>query len=145
MSDIIWNINPAHDSIDDVVSRMREYATTILEANQIEYHFYFPQEEIKQQVSMAIKNSLYLIFKEAVNNLVKYSGATTVSLYLLMEDGHNRLVIEDNGKGFDKSTLKHLGGLNNMEFRANEIKGTLHITSVLNKGTKVELIFPHFN
>lgn len=144
MSDIIWNINPENDTIEEVMSRMREYATTILEARNIEYTFNFPKEEMNCQLDMQAKNNLYLIFKEAVNNLSKYSGATQASLGLYLTQTDLHLTIADNGIGFNQAEVKHSGGLANMVQRAKEMRGTLSIKSALNSGTTIELIVPRY-
>ncbi|HOZ31078.1 MAG TPA: tetratricopeptide repeat protein [Bacteroidales bacterium] len=145
MSDIIWNINPGNDTIEEVMSRMREYATTILEAKNIDYKFDFPKEKVDCKLSMEVKNNLYLIFKEAVNNLSKYSGADKAILSLKFEVKYIHLKIEDNGKGFNENEITHRGGLSNMFHRAEEIKGVLKINSSIEIGTTVELILPRFS
>jgi signal transduction histidine kinase len=144
MSDIIWNINPGNDTIEEVMSRMREYATTILEAKNIDYVFNFPKEKMDCTLSMEVKNNMYLIFKEAVNNLSKYSGAANAKLSLTFDDKNIHLKIEDNGKGFKEDEIKHRGGLSNMQHRAEEIKGVIKINSVIEKGTNIELTMPRY-
>src|SRR5205085_10457817 len=96
MSDIIWNINPGNDTIEEVMSRMREYATTILEAKKIDYIFNFPKEKMECRLNMEVKNNMYLIFKEAVNNLSKYSGCTIAKLSLTFDEKNIHMKIEDN-------------------------------------------------
>lgn len=144
MSDIIWNINPGNDTIEEVMSRMREYATSILEAKDIDYVFDFPKHKMDCKLTMEVKNNLYLIFKEAVNNLSKYSGATQASLSLIFDEKNIQLGIEDNGIGFDEQQIQRRGGLANMQQRAAEIKGTLTINTAVNKGTLVKLIMPRY-
>ncbi|MEO8149122.1 MAG: tetratricopeptide repeat protein [Bacteroidia bacterium] len=144
MSDIIWNINPANDTIEEVMSRMREYATTILEAKNIDYVFNFPKEIMDCRLNMEVKNNMYLIFKEAVNNLSKYSGCTIAKLSLTFDEKNIHIKIEDNGKGFNDDETKHRGGLNNMQHRAEEIKGTIKINSVIERGTEIELTMPRY-
>ncbi len=144
MSDIIWNINPGNDTIEEVMSRMREYATTILEARNIDYTFDFPNDYVECKLSMEVKNNMYLIFKEAVNNLSKYSGASKANLSLMFDEKNIHLKIEDNGKGFNENELNHRGGLSNMKHRAEEIKGVLNINSVVEKGVVIELSMPRY-
>ncbi len=143
MSDIIWNINPGNDTIEEVMSRMREYATTILEAKNIDYTFNFPKEKMDCKLSMEVKNNMYLIFKEAVNNLSKYSGASKANLSLTFDEKNIHLKVEDNGKGFNEDEIKHRGGLSNMQHRAEEIKGVIKINSS-DKGTVIELSMPRY-
>jgi len=144
MSDIIWNINPGNDTMEELMSRMREYATTILEAKHIDYSFNFPKQQVDCRLNMEVKNNLYLIFKEAVNNLSKYSGCTHADLSLSFDEKNIHLSIEDNGTGFNEQEIKHRGGLVNMQQRAADIKGTLNIHTVINKGTLIALTMPRF-
>ncbi|MBK8683869.1 MAG: hypothetical protein IPN26_02175 [Bacteroidetes bacterium] len=120
MSDIIWNVNPNNDSMEELLSRMREYATTVLEAKEIEYTLDFGGEA-KSKISLQIKSNLYLIFKEAVNNLAKYSECTHAIIKFSQIDKKIHLCVEDNGKGFDLKEISHRGGLYNMQHRADEI------------------------
>lgn len=142
MKDIIWNINPENDTIEEVMSRMREYATAILEAKYIDYTFNFPNEKIDCILSMEVKNNMYLIFKEAVNNLSKYSGATKAHISLTFDEKNIHLKIEDNGKGFNDDEIPHKGGLQNMKIRAEEISGIIMIDSKIETGTVIELSVP---
>jgi signal transduction histidine kinase len=145
MSDIIWNINPGNDTMQEVISRMREYATTILEAKKIDYTFDFPDETTDFKFNMEVKNNIYLIFKESVNNLSKYSRSSLAILTLSLDEKNVHLKIQDNGIGFNEDDLAHRGGLRNMQQRAEEIKGRLTITSIKGKGTSVELTFPRYS
>ncbi|MBK8846011.1 MAG: hypothetical protein IPO27_05310 [Bacteroidetes bacterium] len=88
---------------------------------------------------MEAKRNLYLIFKEAVNNLAKYSGATHAKLILNFDNAHIHMKIEDNGGGFNINELKHRGGLTNMQHRAEEMNGALKIESVIGQGTTVAM------
>ena len=144
MSDIIWNIKPGSDTIEEVMSRMREYAATMLEAKQIDYTFNFPKEKMDCKLTMDVKNNMYLIFKEAVNNLSKYSGCTHASLSLTFDEKHIHLVVEDNGNGFEEALITHKGGLRNMQQRAEEIKGTLDIQAQPGKGVRIALTMPRY-
>ena len=67
---------------------------------------------------MTQRRDLYLIFKEAVNNLVKYSGATEALVQISVMDSQLNMLISDNGKGFDRTSLRAGNGLHNMEQRA---------------------------
>lgn len=144
LSDIIWNINPGNDTIEDVMSRMCEYATTILEAKNIECSIDFPKEKVDCQLNMQAKSNLYLIFKEAVNNLSKYSEATQASLSLILTQTDLHLTITDNGIGFNMIEVKRRGGLVNMVQRAEEMKGTITIKSAKETGTTIKLVVPRY-
>jgi len=144
MKDIIWNINPNNDSLDELVSRMREYASSIFEAKNIYYEFYFPDAgECKTSIPMEIKSNLYLIFKEAVNNLSKYSGCIKAMITLSIQTHKITLLVEDDGRGFEQTNLTHQSGLLNMKHRALELKGDFSIQSSPGKGTQIRLMIPY--
>lgn len=145
MRDIIWNINPENDTLEEVMSRMRDYASSLLEAKGIEYRFDFPKEMIDCKLSMDVKNNLYLIFKEGVNNLSKYSQCTHAVFSIMFDEKYIYLSIEDNGTGFRKEAIYHNGGLRNMQHRAEEIRGKLTIDSSPKQGTRIQLTIPHFS
>ncbi|MGB5033084.1 MAG: ATP-binding protein, partial [Saprospiraceae bacterium] len=142
MSDIIWNIKPDNDSLVATMSRMREYSTAVLDAQNVHYNFDFPPENDDFSISLKIKSTLYLIFKEAVNNLIKYAHCSHVKLTLKITHQSLYFSIEDNGIGFDIDQITHQGGLLNMQHRAEEVNGTLYISSQLDQGTQIELSIP---
>ena len=88
---------------------------------------------------LVLKRNVYLIFKEAVNNIAKYSEATVVDIILKIENNKLLLTISDNGKGFDTSNNTKGNGLNNMRKRAEQINAILEIKSSINKGTIISL------
>ena len=92
--------------------------------------------------------SIYLIFKEAINNINKYAQANKVDITILKKKKNIELKIVDNGVGFDidKITFNDQlsgNGLKNMKLRTKEINGDLKILSSKNEGTKIILTFPY--
>ncbi|MCB0784185.1 MAG: ATP-binding protein, partial [Flavobacteriales bacterium] len=97
-------------------------------------------------LDMAQRRDLYLIFKEAVNNAVKYGQAGTVRVSLARAAGRVQLIVEDDGVGFEPvvaSSRNGTGGngLPNMRRRAREMGGELTIASVPGNGTRISLRF----
>jgi signal transduction histidine kinase len=145
MSDIVWNINPDNDTIEEVINRIREYATTVLEAKKIDCVFDFSEQSVNRKLSVEVKSNMHLIFKEAVNNIAKYSGCTKAVFTLFFSENDIHLCINDNGVGFDEKEVKHRGGLVNMRSRAAEMNAHISIHAAIGKGTTIELIIPgHF-
>ncbi|MBK8141918.1 MAG: hypothetical protein IPK57_13690 [Chitinophagaceae bacterium] len=75
-----------------------------------------------------------MIFKEAINNAVKYSAATEITIMLQQHDHRLRLSVTDNGKGFDTASAYAGNGLKNMQSRAAAMQAVLRITSILGAG-----------
>jgi len=138
MSDIIWSIKPGNDSLADVLSRMREYAGTVFEANEIKYSIDFPADNESIYLPLAQRNNLFLIFKEGVNNLAKYSHCTQAIISIKIEQNKILMKIEDNGIGFVPGANPSRGnGLNNMKKRAEESGALLEISSSEGNGTSI--------
>ncbi len=102
-------------------------------------------EEINKDIDKKIEINLYRIIQEAVNNIIKHSKATRVSIRLYEDDGRIYLKISDNGCGFRKGMLKFNKnglGLIGMKERANLLNGEFSISSTPKRGTKLEVCIP---
>lgn len=141
MSDIVWSINPNNDSLEQVISKMKEFAAEILDPLDISYTFSGEEnlQSIKLDVSM--RKNLFLIFKEAINNAAKYSSANAINIDFKKENGCIELSIRDNGKGFDAQNSSSGNGLRNMQARAENLSGKLNLKSS-REGTALTFSFP---
>lgn len=139
MSDIVWAINPSNDSFEKVVIRMKEFAAEILEPARINYYFNEEGALDKAQLNLEQRKDIYMVFKEALNNAVKYSGATEINITLQKREEALRMIIMDNGNGFDTTGAFAGNGLKNMRGRAAEMKAGLRIDSIKGAGTTVIL------
>lgn len=142
MSDIVWSINPSHDSFGQVVMKMKEFAGEILEPKNIAYTISGEEEVCNIPVDIEKRKNLFLIFKEAINNAAKYSGATDVQVTFRRDQDEVFFTISDNGSGFDPSQVKLGNGLKNMEARAKSFNGTLSLNREhQSKGTSIAVKF----
>jgi signal transduction histidine kinase len=139
LGDIVWNINPRYDDLQNLFVRMKRYASDMMDGKNISYEMSFPEEAASLSLSMGRRRDFYLIFKEAINNLVKYSKATEAKVIIETEGKKMRMTITDNGIGFDSSQPQYGNGINNMRQRAGTWKDQLEIKSVPGKGTEVML------
>jgi signal transduction histidine kinase/ligand-binding sensor domain-containing protein len=149
MSDIVWAINPQKDHLSDLVQRMRRFAEDILDAQDITYRFHLSEKSGDIALGADIRREVYLIFKECLNNLVKYAAASEVSLSVEVETGALVVSVKDDGKGFDvkeKLNGKFDGfggnGLINMRRRAENLGGSFKIDSQKGVGTSVTIRIP---
>jgi ligand-binding sensor domain-containing protein/two-component sensor histidine kinase len=140
MQDIIWTIRSDNDTLDDLVFRMREFGLRVCDAKQIRFNVEVSKYFKASRLSLEQRRNLYMIFKEALNNTVKYADCSQVGLILTQMGRYLRMEITDNGKGFDPATVKRGNGLNNLEKRAKEIGGNLEIQSQPGQGTAIGLI-----
>ena len=141
MSDIVWTINPDNDSFEKMILRMRSLSYNLLRAKNIEFTFRADEHLNSLKLPMEKRKNFYLIFKEILNNLIKYSQATHASFSLANHENKNiTLTVWDNGVGFDTTKPYSGNGLNNMRNRAKEIGGKLIIESNTGAGTTIRLI-----
>ena len=140
ISEIIWAINPQNDRLDDVTSYIREFASEYFEMTSINCRFDFPADMPDHLLSAEVRRNIFLTIKEAINNVVKHSGATLVTLHCGVSGYEVEFGVQDNGRGFNIETLSGQGnGLLNMKKRIEDINGNFQIESQLGKGTKILL------
>lgn len=142
MDDIVWAIKPSNDSMQKVVARMREFATNVFEAKDIDIEFKADEEVNDAQIGMEARRDFFLVFKEAVNNAAKYSKCSRADVHIFID--HHKLVmqVKDNGIGFNVKQADGGNGLGNMQKRADAMKGNVQIISSENSGTTVTLTVP---
>ncbi|MEO6611076.1 MAG: sensor histidine kinase [Chitinophagaceae bacterium] len=139
MSDIVWMIKPGEKETTGLVQRMERFMHEMCGEKDIEYNIDIAPLE-HARFDMKQRKNIYLIFKEALNNAVKYSGASKIRVQANFENKKLDLQIVDNGKGFSVEDKTMGNGLSNMRDRAQEINGELHIRS--GRGTTVQLVMP---
>ncbi len=144
MSDIVWSINPANDKFNNMTVRMREYAASVLEPKEINYSITADEGLLNVKVPIEKRKDFFLIYKEAINNLAKYSSATNADICLNPYKKGLVLSIQDNGKGFDAQNGRGGNGLRNMKQRAEQLGGKLTIVSIIQQGTHITLTVPVF-
>jgi signal transduction histidine kinase/ligand-binding sensor domain-containing protein len=149
MSDIVWAINPHKDHLSDLVHRMRRFASDVLDAKDVLYRFHFDENSNDISLGADTRREVYLIFKECLNNLVKYSDASKVDLSVKLENNALIVIVKDNGKGFDVAEKLNGNsdgfggnGLINMRRRAENLGGKFEIDSAKNAGTSVTIRIP---
>jgi signal transduction histidine kinase len=142
LGDIVWSIHPNNDNVEQLLSKMQEFAGEILEPKGITYAFEVAKgaEEIK--LDLEKRRNIFLIFKEALNNAAKYAESRHLDIKLDVEDGKLNLMIKDDGKGFDIETIKKGNGLFNMQQRASIMGGNMVIESFPQMGTSILLRAP---
>lgn len=138
MSDIVWLVNPSKDSLYDLIIRLKESYEDLFAASGVG----FKTENIKVlesvHLSIEYRQNLFLIFKEAINNSLKYSQGTEIKLDADLSGKNLTLVLTDNGKGFNISEETSGNGLKNIRSRAEDLKAKLEIVSVPGQGTVVK-------
>ena len=157
ITDIIWNISPAHDNIDLLFMKLKTIAVDDCRANSIKLEINENADNRDLLLPDDIKRNVFLIFKESFNNVIKHSLTEKVHIELSLYDKHLVMIIEDFGKGMVKEEFSfdnyedlkkwshnefnyYRNGIRNLFQRAKEIGGKLVIRSIPGKGTKITLM-----
>ena len=145
MYEIIWNINPSKGQGTGIAGKIKSYMIQALEPLDVAIHFDIPDDADAKswRLTMEQRRHIFLIFKEAVNNIAKYSTANKVDFAIHAERKQLVLSIRDNGIGFEPSAIQPGNGLLNMKTRALALKGELMIDAKPGEGTCVKLILPY--
>jgi signal transduction histidine kinase len=138
MSDIVWLVNPRRDSLYDLVSRLGDSCKEILTSTGITFKTRNLESLKNVRLNMEYRQHLLLIFKEAINNSLKYSQGSEILLKVELKGKRLNMQLSDNGRGYDSSKEYMGNGLNNMRNRAKQINGTLKINSFPGAGTSIE-------
>jgi ligand-binding sensor domain-containing protein/signal transduction histidine kinase len=138
--DILWSLKPSNDTLYEVLVRIRDFGMELFQDTDVIFSFEGIREEWREyRLSMDVSRNLIMIFKEALNNCLKYSGAKKVGIQVLLENDALQLKLADDGRGFDKNTVRKGNGINNMEIRAGRLSGQLSIDTAPGKGTTIVL------
>jgi ligand-binding sensor domain-containing protein/two-component sensor histidine kinase len=142
MSDIVWAVNPKRDNLHDLTRRMRQFAGEMLVPVGIEFTFDAHGAESDVALGADLRRQVFLIFKECIHNAARHSGATQVDIAFALTDGTLRLMIRDNGRGFDSSEVAAGHGLASIASRAAGLNGKVRVDSVPGTGTTATLSVP---
>ena len=139
MDDIVRSISPRNDSLENLLMRVRHFATTLFEAKGIEYTIDIQKSVSEVRLPEDYRQHIYLILKEAINNLVKYALASQAFLEVSFDREYLTLCVRDNGRGFDPAILPTGNGLSGMQRRAGLMNARLSVRSAPGEGTSIGL------
>jgi signal transduction histidine kinase len=141
ISDLVWATNPRHETLDNLAAYLREHAARQFENTSIRAQLEFPASFLDIRLSATFRRNVLLVTKEAINNIVKHSGATVASVQLELEGSSLDLRIADNGRGFSQLSLTNRGnGLVNMRRRiVDDLGGTFDLSTKVGSGTTIQI------
>ena len=121
LDDIVWSIDARNDTMGDLTDRMQDYVNNVLPDKEIQYHF---EGDMQEKLKVSLKENLYLIFKESINNISKHSNADRVDITLATNGNGFLMSIRDDGT--TASNERKTGqGLHNMKMRAKRVGATI--------------------
>ncbi len=138
--DIVWLINPAFDTVQDLVMRMKDFAGTMLRG--VTFQLRSEGVNLSRQLPLDFRQNVFLIYKETVTNIAKHARATRVEVAVEEHDTRWRLIIRDDGVGFDPSAVPSGNGLKNLRRRAEKMAGSVEFETAPRQGTTVVVSLP---
>ncbi|MGO8836747.1 MAG: ATP-binding protein [Limisphaerales bacterium] len=143
LDEIVWAMNPKHDSLMSLVSYSCLYADRLLKLANIACQLKGAVDLPDRAVSSVHRHEFFLAFKEALTNVIRHSNATEVRLGVRLIGNRLRLSIADNGKGLVAEAASRGGdGLVNMRARLEKMGGRFEIASQPGRGTTVRFYMP---
>jgi signal transduction histidine kinase len=150
MDEIVWAVNPRHDTLDSLVAYLGRFAQHFLSAAGIRCRLDEPPHLPAWTLTAEIRHNVFLAFKEALNNVVKHAGASEVRVSLELLPAELVLIVTDNGRGFDLNQSRKFAsadgarlspgnGLTNMQKRLEEVGGRCEWVTAPGDGTRVRL------
>ena len=140
MSEIIWAMNSNFDTLDNLISYIRNYAVKYLDENNIRCSVQRPDDIPDISISGERRRNLYLAVKESLHNIVKHAQADRVNLEFTLNK-HLAVQIHDNGVGIDPDKMNQFGnGLYNMRKRMESVGGSMQLEQ--QNGTRILFKIP---
>ena len=139
MSDIVWLVNPRRDSLHDLIARLGDVYNETLRSTSISLKVRNVESLKSFRLDMERRQHVFLIFKEAINNAIKYGECSEITLDVSTAGGRIEIRLADNGQGFDPAAVSSGNGLANMRERAAKINARVEIDSVAGGGTTITL------
>jgi signal transduction histidine kinase/ligand-binding sensor domain-containing protein len=139
---IVWSVNPANDSLDHLVLYIGELFQELFRASTIRGRLDILPGIPRLPLSAEERSDIFLTAKEAMNNILKHSGASEAWLRVRMEGSALRIELRDNGNGFDPAAAAGAGGngLANMRARIARVRGTLEWRTAPGQGTEIIVV-----
>ncbi|MEK7674554.1 MAG: triple tyrosine motif-containing protein, partial [Verrucomicrobiota bacterium] len=139
----VWLLKPGNETLDRLALRIIRTGDKLLGSSGLRAQWQMPEDLPALPLKATAQRDLLLIVKESLHNVLKHARATEVCLQLELADGCLKIVIADNGSGFDPAAAppdRH--GLANLRRRAETWGGRLEIVSRVGAGTRVEVVVP---
>jgi signal transduction histidine kinase len=133
----IWAIDTRYDKLSNLIDLMKEFSGSLSDMQT--FRWSLPPKTVLESIELTpeLKKHLYLIFKESINNAVKYAESDVVSIEITCQNAQLTMQIQDFGKGFERQAQSRSLGLYNIENRANILRGVATIQSECGKGTTI--------
>lgn len=155
MDEIVWVVNPRNDTLENLAAYLSHHAAEYFQNTSLECELKLPRVMPEHPLSSEARHNLFLAFEEALNNVLKHSGAARVKIEMLVNASDFAILVADNGRGFEVTPQPAAGalprngpggrggnGLRNMRQRLADLGGECVLVSQPGQGTTVTLRLP---
>lgn len=143
LDEIVWAMNPQHDSLASLVGYLGGFAERFLALANITLRLDVPSKLPAMPLSSRLRHQLFMVFKEALANVVHHAAATAVSIRVTVEDNELCCVVADNGHGLPPGNRdESMSGLANMKERIEKYGGCFNMESAAERGTTLRFKVP---
>ncbi|MEI8288707.1 MAG: two-component regulator propeller domain-containing protein [Verrucomicrobiota bacterium] len=142
LDEIVWAVNPRNDTLRSLAEYLTQFVSELVENTEVDCRFQIAENLPEMPLPPELRHSLFLVVREAMNNALKHSRATKISLGVKMDGGMLEIALQDNGRGFDFAaiqTRKKRNGLDNMRQRIESFGGNFFIETHPGQGTTIRL------
>ncbi len=139
LGDIVWSVDPKHDNLQNVVSRIVQFGQETCEGSEIAFETDLGDSLETFRLSPENRRDVFLVFKEAINNVVRHSGAGLVRFRVHPTPKGVLLELSDDGSGIPAATERTGRGLESMSARGARAGLSFAVQSSQGRGTTVSL------
>jgi signal transduction histidine kinase len=138
VNDIVWSLNSEKNNLKELQIYLVNYAEQTLANAHLACTINAVSNMPTSNIELEVKKNIYLLFKEAINNVVKHAQASQVQIQFKYHLRKLQISIADNGKGFDADLIIKGNGLDSMHHRIKQLNGKIEIIQNQPKGTIVK-------
>jgi ligand-binding sensor domain-containing protein/signal transduction histidine kinase len=145
LDEIVWAANPANDTLEGLVNYICKYAQDFLGSVGLRHRLEMPAALPATEIAPDFRHNVFLVAKEALNNVAKHAHAQSVWVRARLTDHQLIIEVQDDGRGpTEAATAQQRGrnGLRNMSRRMEDIGGTFSLEPAPERGSIVRLTAP---
>jgi signal transduction histidine kinase len=141
LEEIVWAVRPGSDTLQSLMDYIAHFANELFDGNSTRCRLDLPGDLPAFPLPPDMRHNIFLIVKEALTNALKHARAGEVQLQAKVAGRTLEILVADDGKGFDPTSLAEgwRNGMGNMRRRTAAMNATLDLQSTPGKGTTVTL------
>ncbi len=140
LDELVWTVNPKNDKLDRLISYIVQFVEDFLSTTDIKLNLTLPEKIPSDYISAELRHTIFSVIKEAVNNSIKHSKCSKISLKFVLKENILQVIIKDNGIGYDFNKIDNFSnGLNNMKTRIESVNGKIIFISKPLNGTEIKI------